>query len=145
MFPRLPLSGLCPWTPLGASVPQTSCYVPQPWRQVDAYGKATCKTALNAKHSILQLFTLHVYGFPLYSSPTHSSWLQQAGMFLLISSSVVCQTINNFEVPHGMSVFYQKVNRTDSVVFMGETEPNRKSKSILQTPSRFYTTYVDNS
>jgi len=29
--------GLCPWTPLGSSVPQTRCYVlPQSCRQIDA-------------------------------------------------------------------------------------------------------------
>jgi len=34
-----PLPGLCPWTPLGTPIPQTHCYVPQPWRQIDAYAR----------------------------------------------------------------------------------------------------------
>jgi len=35
------------------------------------------------RRALYYSYLLSIYGFPLYSSPTYSSWLQQAGMFLL--------------------------------------------------------------
>jgi len=47
--PKTPLSGLCLWTLLGASIHQMS-YVPQPCRQIDTYVRPACNPALNAEH-----------------------------------------------------------------------------------------------
>ena len=60
------LSELCPWTPQGGFRPPDLLLCPP------NHGDRS-----------------------LYSRPTYSSWLQQAGMFLLISSSVIRRTIQN--------------------------------------------------
>jgi len=49
LSPDPPIRAL-PWTQQGASIPQTFCCVPQPWRQTDAYIWPTCNSALNAEH-----------------------------------------------------------------------------------------------
>jgi len=93
------------------------------------------------RSTILQLLTLHVYGFPRYSRPTYSSWLQQAGMFLIISSSVVYRTIQNSEVLNRIVFFIENLlemipNRFRSFFRGNQTEPNDK-KIIPQTPTDF--------
>jgi len=57
---------------------------------------------------------------------------QHASMFVLTSSSVILQPIQNSKVPNQITVFYQKPNWTDTAVLGGNRI--KRQKSILQTP-----------
>jgi len=71
----------------------------------------------------------------MLSTTTATYLLQQAGMFLLISSSVVSQTIQNSEVPNWIVVFLSNQTDSELIPVLGKRNRTESQKSTLQTPT----------